>query len=87
MQPPHGLVAMIPIMLSVAGLFDMSLRVVVDIFCTSKAHPLDESLSSSRWSRCATSGFFSRSPTLLELFAASHLVVECLRLLAPLFDV
>jgi uncharacterized membrane protein YqjE len=45
------------------GLFDMSLRVVVDIFCTSKAHPLDGALSSSRWSRCATSGFFSRSPT------------------------
>jgi hypothetical protein len=82
-RPSRGLVAMIPIMLSV-GLFDMGLRVVVAIFCTSKAHPLGESLSSSRWSRCATSGFFSRSPTLLELFAASHLVVECLKLLAPL---
>jgi hypothetical protein len=82
-QPSRGLVAMIPIMLSV-GLFDMNLRVAVDIFCTSKGHPLDGSLSSSRWSRCATSGFFSRSPALLELFAASHLVVECLKLLAPL---
>jgi hypothetical protein len=47
------------------GLFDMGLRVVVDINCTSKAHPLDGYLSSSRWSRCAPSGFFSRSPTLL----------------------
>jgi hypothetical protein len=73
---------MIPIMLSV-GLFDMGLRVVVvDIFFTSKAHPLGESLSSSRWSRCATSGFFSRSLTLLELFAAPYLVVERLKLLA-----
>jgi hypothetical protein len=43
-QPSRGLVAMIPIMLSV-GLFDMSLRVVVDIFCTSKGHLLDEPLS------------------------------------------
>ena len=35
------------------------------------------------------SGFLSRSPTLvLELFAASHLYVECLELiLAPLLDV
>jgi hypothetical protein len=30
---------------------------------------------------------FSQSRSLLELFAASHLVVECLRLLASLFDV
>ena len=70
------------------GLFDMGLRGVVDILCTSKVHPLDGPLPSSRWSRCATSGFFSRSPTLLlELFVASHLDVECLELLAPLLDV
>jgi hypothetical protein len=56
------------------GLFDMSLRVVVDIICTSKLHPLDESLTSSRSSRCAPSGFFSRSPTLVELFSAPYLL-------------
>jgi hypothetical protein len=60
-----GFSCMILVMLFV-GLFDMSLRVVVDILRTSKAHPLDGSLSSSRWSRCATSGFFSRSPTLVR---------------------
>ena len=76
-------------MLLVVGLFDMSLLGFVDIFCTSKAHRFDVPLLSSLFGVDVTmSGFFSRSPTLvLELFAASHLYVECLNLLAPLLDV
>jgi hypothetical protein len=78
---------MIPIMLSV-GPFDMSLRGVVDIFCTSKGHLLDGPLFSLPLeSMCDEWFLFSQSHSLLELFAASHLVVECLKLLAPLFDV
>jgi hypothetical protein len=67
------------------GLFDMSPRGFVDIICTSKAHPLDGPLPSSLLeSMCDELFLFSQSHSLLEMFAASHLDVECLELLAPL---
>jgi hypothetical protein len=68
------------------GLFDMSPRGFVDILCTSKAHPLYGLLPSSLIleSMCGEWFLFSQSHSLLELFAASHLDVECLELLSPL---
>ena len=75
-------------MLLLVGLFDMSLWGVVDIFCTSMAHHLDVPLLSSLLeSMCDEWFLFSQSHSCIELFAASHLDVECLKLLAPLLDV
>ena len=75
-------------MLLVVGLFDMSLLGFVGVFCTSKAHRFDVPLLSSLLeSMCDEWFLFSQSHSCIELFAASHLDVECLELLASLFDV
>ena len=44
-------------------------------------------LASFLESMCDEWFLFSQSHSCIELFAASHLDVECLKLLAPLFDV